>query len=100
MTTIALMGAGGQMGMRIALKLRDSSNYNTLYIEISEKGKRNLSGKGFSVTPQDGAIKQANVVILAVPDRLIGPICSDIVPRVKSGTMIMGLDPSSNKALG
>jgi len=98
MTTIALMGAGGQMGMRIALKLRDSSNYNTLYIEISEEGKRNLSVKGFSVTPQDEAIKQANVVILAVPDRLIGSICSDIVPRVKSGTMIMGLDPSAGYA--
>ncbi|NIM04177.1 MAG: semialdehyde dehydrogenase, partial [Armatimonadetes bacterium] len=38
MTTIALMGAGGQMGMRIAQKLKDRSDYNTLYVEISEEG--------------------------------------------------------------
>ena len=98
MTTIALMGAGGQMGMRIAQKLKDNYDYNTLYMEISAEGQRNLAGLGFSVTPQDEAIKQADVVILAVPDRLIGKICNDIVPKVKSGAMIMGLDPAAGYA--
>ena len=95
MTTIALMGAGGQMGIRIAQKLKDASNYKTLYLEISEKGKKELAEKDIPVTPQGEAIKQADVVILAVPDRLIGPICRDIVPRVNSRTMILGLDPSA-----
>jgi len=98
MTTIALMGAGGQMGMRIACKLKGRSDYNTLYVEIGEEGKKNLAGLGLSVIPQDKAIEQADVVILAVPDRLIGPICSDIVPKIKSGTMIMGLDPAAGYA--
>jgi len=38
------------------------------------------------------------VVILAVPDALIGKICSDIVPKLKSGTMVMGLDPAAGYA--
>lgn len=98
MTTIALMGAGGQMGIRIAQKLKDASSYKTLYLEISEEGKKDLAEKGIPVTPQEEAIKQADIVILAVPDRLIGPICRDIVPRVNSGTMILGLDPSAGYA--
>ncbi len=95
MTTIALMGAGGQMGIRIAQKLKDASDYKALYLEINEEGKKDLAEKGIPVTPQEEAIKQADIVILAVPDRLIGPICRDIVPRVNNGTMILGLDPSA-----
>ena len=98
MTTIALMGAGGQMGIRIAQKLKDSPDYKTLYVEISDEGKAKLAGLGLSVTAQGEAIEQADVFILAVPDRLIGPICKDIVPLVKSGAMVMGLDPAAGYA--
>ena len=98
MTTIALMGAGGQMGTRVAQKLKSNANYKTLCVEVSEEGRGKLAGLGLSVTPQNEAIKQADVVILAVPDRLIGQICQDIVPRVKSGTMIIGLDPAAGYA--
>jgi len=98
MTTIALMGAGGQMGIRIARKLKDNADYKTLYVEVSDEGKAKLAGLGLSATPQDEAVGQADVVILAVPDRLIGPICNDIVPVVKSGAMVMGLDPAAGYA--
>jgi pyrroline-5-carboxylate reductase len=98
MTTIALMGAGGQMGIRIAQKLKDDASYTTLYVEISEKGKQDLAELGLPVTSQEEASREADAVILAVPDRFIGPICADIVPRVKSGTMIIGLDPAAGYA--
>ena len=98
MTTIALMGAGGQMGIRIAQKLKDNHDYKTLYVEVSDEGKGKLAGLGLSATAQDEAVGQADVVILAVPDRLIGPICNDIVPTVKSGAMVMGLDPAAGYA--
>ena len=98
MTTVALMGAGGQMGIRLARKLKDSAEYKTLYLEVSDGGKAKLAGLGLSATPQGEAIEQADVVILAVPDRLIGPICTDIVPVMKSGAMVMGLDPAAGYA--
>ena len=98
MSTIALMGAGGKMGLRIASKLKDNADYKTLYIEISDAGKADLAKFGLSATPQDEALQQADVVILALPDKLIGKICNDIVPKVKSGTMVMGLDPAAGYA--
>lgn len=98
MSTIALMGAGGKMGNRITRNLKDHPDYTTLYVEVSEAGRASLAELGVSVTPQDEAMKQANVVILAVPDALIGKICSDIVPKLKSGTMVMGLDPAAGYA--
>jgi len=98
MSTIALMGAGGKMGLRIASKLKDNADYKTLYVEISDAGKADLAKIGLSATPQDEALQQADVVILALPDKLIGKICNDIVPKVKSGTMVMGLDPAAGYA--
>jgi len=98
MSTIALMGAGGKMGLRIVRNLKDNADHKTLYVEISDAGKASLKELGLSVTPQDKALQQADVVILALPDRLIGKICQDIVPRLKSGTMVMSLDPAAGYA--
>jgi hypothetical protein len=53
---------------------------------------------GVSATPQAEAIAQADAVILAVPDALMGKICESIVPDLKSGTMVIGLDPAAGYA--
>jgi pyrroline-5-carboxylate reductase len=98
MTTIALMGAGGQMGLRLAGKLQASPDYETFYLEVSEEGTKKLAALGLTVTPQEEVIENVDVVILAVPDRLIGAICRDIVPKVKTGAMVMGLDPAAGYA--
>jgi hypothetical protein len=95
MATIALMGAGGKMGCRIADQLRTLPEYRMLYIEISPAGLANLAERGLSATPQEEALAQADVVILAVPDALIGPICDQVVPQLKSGAMVIGLDPAA-----
>jgi len=89
------MGAGGKMGLRIVRNLKDNADYKTLYVEISDAGKASLAELGLSATPQEEAIAQADVVILALPDKLIGSICDDIVPKLRSGTMVMGLDPAA-----
>jgi hypothetical protein len=98
MTTIALMGAGGKVGLRIASNMKDRSDYKMLYVEISEAGLASLAKLGLSDTELDDALGQAEVVILAVPDALIGRICSQIVPKLKRGTMVMGLDPAAGYA--
>jgi len=98
MSTIALMGAGGKMGLRIARNLKGNADHKTLYVEISDAGKASLKELGLSATPQDEALQKADVVILALPDRLIGKICQDIVPKLRSGTMVMGLDPAAGYA--
>lgn len=35
------------------------------------------------------------MVVLAVPDRLIGDICGQFVPQLHTGAMVMGLDPAA-----
>ncbi len=45
--------------------------------------------------PTDEALVGADVVILAVPDKALGKIARDAVPRVKSGCLVITLDPAA-----
>ncbi|RMF82741.1 MAG: semialdehyde dehydrogenase [Chloroflexi bacterium] len=92
---LALMGAGGKMGCRITDNIKDMADYDIAYIEVSEQGLANLAERGLSATPQDEALADADAVILALPDALIGKITHDIIPKLKSGAMVVGLDPAA-----
>ncbi|MEQ8676607.1 MAG: phosphogluconate dehydrogenase C-terminal domain-containing protein [Aggregatilineales bacterium] len=94
-TTIALMGAGGKMGCRITDNMKDLSDYDMRYIEVSEQGVANLAERGLTPTPQADALAAAEMVILALPDKLIGKITHDIIPTLKAGTIVIGLDPAA-----
>lgn len=98
MTTIALLGAGGKMGCRLTENLKDHPDYEMLYVEVSEVGLDRMREKGVSATPQTDALERAQVVILALPDALIGKISAGIVPQLKPGTIVMGLDPAAGYA--
>jgi hypothetical protein len=97
-TTIALMGAGGKMGCRLTDNLQNHSDYEMLYVEVSEAGLARMAEKGVLPTPRDEALRRAQVVILAVPDARIGKISAGIVPQLNPGTMVMGLDPAAGYA--
>jgi hypothetical protein len=95
MTTIALFGAAGKIGSRIARLLKDEPSYKTLFIEAGEAGQARLKSMGMSATSAEEAVPQADVVILAVPDLFIGQIASQIVPNLRSGALVIGLDPAA-----
>lgn len=95
MTTIALFGAGGKIGARIATLLNQDQRYRTLCVEAGEAGIARLRGMGFEPVAADDAIGQAEAVILAVPDKLIGQIASEIVPKLNSGTVVIILDAAA-----
>ena len=95
MVTIALLGAGGKMGCRIADNLRHRAEYGMRYVEIGEAGLERLRQRGLETTSREAAMAQADVVILAVPDNRIGPIAQEIVPQLKAGAMVIGLDPAA-----
>lgn len=96
MLKVALMGAGGKMGCRITDNLVKLPNdYQMFYVEVSEGGVANLAKRGLTTTPQAEALANADAVILALPDRLIGRITHEIVPTLKPGTMVVGLDPAA-----
>ena len=95
MNTIALFGAAGKIGTRIAEKLRDDPEYRTLYVEAGEPGLARLRERGLTPTPQEEAIRQADTIVLAIPDTFIGKVASSLVPQLESGTLVILLDPAA-----
>jgi len=92
--TVAIVGAGGKMGQRISNNLADS-DYRVLYAENSPKGQEHIRGLGREVTDTHEAAAQSDVVILAVPDVLLGKISADIVPTMKPRAVLLTLDPAA-----
>jgi D-apionate oxidoisomerase len=98
MTKIALLGAGGKMGVRLATNLL-GSQFEIDHVEISEEGRRRLaSAIGADCVDQDQALAGADVVLMAVPDRLIGKIAHGIVDKVRPGTAFIVLDAAAPHA--
>lgn len=98
MTKIALLGAGGKMGVRLAANLR-TSDYDVDHVEISQEGRARLKQEiGAECVPLDDALRGAAVVVMAVPDALIGKIAREIVPQVESGAAIIVLDAAAPHA--
>jgi hypothetical protein len=95
MTTIALFGAAGKMGMRITRRLKETTRYTILYVESGEAGIERLRANGCKPSSLEEAVPQAEVVILAVPDKLLGFVSHDVVPRLKPGAMVICLDPAA-----
>ncbi|MBC8254942.1 MAG: semialdehyde dehydrogenase [Ardenticatenia bacterium] len=95
MTTIALFGAAGKIGTRIANALRNDPAYHMLYLEAGEAGPARLRERGLEPASREEAIREADVVILAIPDVLIGSIAADVVPALKSGALVICLDPAA-----
>jgi hypothetical protein len=95
MSKISLVGAGGKMGCRLTDNFIKCPQYTLDYLEISEVGIENLRKKNVVISKEDDAIADADVVILAVPDVTIGAISNTIVPKMKSGSLVLTLDPAA-----
>lgn len=98
MTKVALLGAGGKMGVRLATNLRGSP-YEVLHVEVSEEGRKRLKdATGFDCVDRDAALRDADVVLMAVPDALIGKIAKTFIADVKPGCAIIMLDAAAPQA--
>jgi ketopantoate reductase len=92
--TIAVIGAGGKMGMRVSNNLQRSS-HTVLYAENSPAGRQRTIDAGRTVTDSAEAVTEADVVILSVPDIALGPVSAELVPRLRPGTIVLTLDPAA-----
>lgn len=98
MTRIALLGAGGKMGVRLATNLK-GSRFAVDHVEVSEEGRKRLHDAiGATCVSQDEALAHADVVVMAVPDRLIGKIAHAIIDKVRPGTAFIVLDAAAPHA--
>jgi hypothetical protein len=95
MKKVALLGAGGKMGWRTTANLRENSNYDMYYLEVSEQGTSRLKEIGIEVSNAADVLPDMDIVILAIPDIAIKKVASTIVPKLKSGAMVVSLDPAA-----
>ena len=97
MYKVALIGAGGKMGCRLTRNLKDSP-YAMSYVEISELGKANLKELGIENVTGGEVVTGSDIVILAVPDVALAKVSAEIIPQMKSGALVMTLDPAVARA--
>ncbi len=97
MATIAVIGAGGKMGFRIIENL-SGRDHELLPVEVGQAGIEQLATRGLTPVGADEAVGSADVVILAVPDAVIGDVASELVPKAAAGTMFIVLDAAAPHA--
>jgi hypothetical protein len=83
------------MGLRITRRLKETTHYQTLYVESGTAAIERLRANGCEPTSQEEAASAADIVILAVPDKLLGKVSHEVVPIMKPGAMVICLDPAA-----
>jgi hypothetical protein len=92
---IALFGAGGKMGYRLACNLK-GSEFEVRHVERNPAGQEHVKTcLGLHCVSAQEALNGADVVILAVPDTAIGKVAASIEGELKPGTMVMMLDAAA-----
>ena len=91
---IALIGAAGSMGTRAYNALGADPDYELFCVE-SPAGEEKLKEKGIDCMPLEDAVKGADVALMTVPDILVGKVSHLVVPHLRSGCMLIVLDPAA-----
>ncbi|WP_127819360.1 phosphogluconate dehydrogenase C-terminal domain-containing protein [Microbacterium sp. CPCC 204701] len=91
---IAVIGAGGKMGMRVSNNLA-RTDHTVWYVEKSPAGRERTTGAGRELTDAATAVADADIVVLAVPDLALASVTAELVPQVKSGAIVLTLDPAA-----
>ncbi|WP_328936602.1 NAD(P)-binding domain-containing protein [Streptomyces tauricus] len=92
--TVAVIGAAGKMGQRVSNNLVES-DFRVLFSEASPEGQELIRDLGRELTGSADAVAEAGVVILAVPDVVLGKVSEELVPLMKPGTVVLTLDPAA-----
>ena len=91
---IAVVGAGGKMGMRVSNNLV-KTGHTVWYVENSPAGQQRTIDAGRELTDAATAVADADIVVLAVPDLALGPVTADLVPQLRPGAIVLTLDPAA-----
>jgi len=92
--SIAVVGAGGKMGMRVSNNLARTA-HPVAYVENSPAGRERTLAAGRELTDASTAVADADIVVLAVPDLALAAVTAELVPQLKSGAIVLTLDPAA-----
>jgi len=82
------------MGFRITKKLFDAG-YDLRAIEIGDTGRARLDEAGITAVDTETGLQGAAVVVLALPDNIIGKVAAEIAPHLPAGTILLILDAAA-----
>ena len=83
--------------MRLTHNLKDSA-YRMAYLEKEQSAVDKLRALGVEVSSEEREIPGSDIVILAVPDNVLGSVSHQLVPGMKPGSMVYTLDPACTLA--
>jgi hypothetical protein len=86
------------MGTRISRSLADEPQYEVLCVEGNAEGEQKLQARGDRAWAMKDAVTQADIVIMASPDRIFGSVAAHTVPLMQTGAMLVCLDPAGPHA--
>ncbi|MEN3185195.1 MAG: phosphogluconate dehydrogenase C-terminal domain-containing protein [Atribacterota bacterium] len=89
--SITILGAAGKMGKRIVEKLQPQG-YTLFYCEKGERGLAALREQGLKPSSPEEAIPESDLVIMAVPDRVLEAVSQEIVPLMRRDSIMVCLD--------
>ena len=92
--TIAVIGAGGKMGMRVSNNLVQT-DHDVRYVENSPAGQARTREAGRALTDGPAAVADADIIVLAVPDLALAAVTAEYVPQLKPGAICLTLDPAA-----
>ena len=95
MTEVTVLGAGGNMGRRITRTLRGNPQYKLRLVEPGERGRSLIEESGLQVVDQAEGLAGADVVVFAVPDKIVRGIAAEVIPLLDSSTSVLFLDPAA-----
>jgi D-apionate oxidoisomerase len=92
--TVTVVGAGGKMGMRVSNNL-EPSPYRVFYAENHPPAMERVRAAGRELSDTNVAVAQSDVIVMAVPDILLGKVSEGIVAQAKPGAVLLTLDPAA-----
>ena len=95
MKKLTLFGAGGKMGLRLSRNLL-GSDFLVSHVEVSSEGIDRLRSElDIECVPAEDAVAEADIIVLAVPDTVIGKVAASINDKVRSEAMVICLDAAA-----
>ena len=91
---IAVIGAGGKMGMRVSDNLAATA-HTVRHVETSAAGQDRVRAAGRDLTSAGDAVADADIVVLAVPDLALQAVTAELVPQMRDGAIVLTLDPAA-----
>lgn len=94
---IALVGAGGKMGQRIAPNLK-KFGFDFVCCEKNQEGFDKLVSQGYTAMLTEEAVSLCDIIVCALPDAALPVLSEKLVPMLKPGAIFITLDPAAARA--